>query len=396
MVERRGNLAKTKDVLGSVVGTGTLSGVSSPLTYSWKQFSGSMSSLSNEWPPPPGDRSDHGGPWVQDYTEDTRNRVKVDTGVILGKRYVGDVVLTLEPSIPGLALAANLLTEGAARTFGTKAIANTEPTAEYFSGATALGELAMDGLPGGAQIHLMRDRVAAARSAGRNYLNAEFGWAPLVRDVQTLCKAVRSSDDIMRAYIKGSDKRIRRRFELPSDTKVAQTTGGFLLGPDTGSVVNNSTTTRGAAVFKSETRTYFSGAFRYHLPVTEATKGISRWALEARKVYGLQLTPEVIWNLAPWSWALDWFGNVGDVMHNVSALGRDGLVIDYGYVMNGRVSEWGYAATSKYGLHTKTVKTVSRRRYSKLSPYGFGVSWSGLTPKQLAVTAALGLSRAPF
>jgi len=83
-------------------------------------------------------------------------------------------------------------------------------------------------------------------------------------------------------------------------------------------------------------------------------------------------------------------------MHNVSALGRDGLVIDYGYVMNGRVSEWGYAATSKYGLHTKTVKTVSRRRYSKLSPYGFGVSWSGLTPKQLAVTAALGLSRAPF
>jgi len=83
-------------------------------------------------------------------------------------------------------------------------------------------------------------------------------------------------------------------------------------------------------------------------------------------------------------------------MHNVSALGRDGLVMDYGYVMSGRVTEQSYACFSSYGVLTRDVKIVSRRRYAKLSPYGFGVTWAGLTPRQVAVTAALGLSRAPF
>jgi hypothetical protein len=153
---------------------------------------------------------------------------------------------------------------------------------------------------------------------------------------------------------------------------------------------------QGTTVMKSETRTYFSGAFRYHIPATAATSAISRFALTARKVYGVEVTPELLWNIAPWSWAHDWFGNVGDVMHNVSALGRDGMVMEYGYVMDGRVVDIDQAVGSNYGTFTRKQKIVSRKRYSKLSPYGFGVSWSGLSPKQLAVTAALGLSRAPF
>jgi len=389
------NLAKTKAVQGAAYAVGYQSNTETPLSATWSQFSGSMSSLSNPWPPPPGYRGDVGGPWVQDYVEDTRSKTRVDV-TYLGRRVVGDIVLTFTPGIS--VTTTPLKTEAQARAFGTTAIAQTEPTAEYFSGATALGELVMDGLPGGASLQVMRDRVALARSSGDAYLNAEFGWLPLVRDVKSLCKAVRQSDDIMRAYTKGSDKRIRRRFGMPATYNSGQSLGGiFSLGPDLGSTVGNTAAFRqGSTVWRSSTRTYFSGAFRYHIPASAATSAISRFALTARKVYGVEVTPEVLWNLAPWSWAYDWFGNVGDVMHNVSALGRDGLVVEYGYVMDGRVTEVDSAITSNHGAHTRTVKTVSRRRYSKLSPYGFGVSWSGLSPKQLAVTAALGLSRAPF
>jgi len=109
----------------------------------------------------------------------------------------------------------------------------------------------------------------------------------------------------------------------------------------------------------------------------------------------MEITPEVLWNLAPWSWAADWFGNIGDVMHNVSALGRDGLVMEYGYVMNERKTDASYVCRSRLGTYTRDVTTVDRRRWAAISPYGFSVSWDGLTPKQLAVVTALGLTRGP-
>jgi len=384
---------QAKKVLGAADAVGYPG--ATPLQMTWNSFDGSMSSLSNPWPPPPGFRGDVGGPWVQDYVSDIRNKTRVDV-TYLGRRVVGDVALTFTPNVAPEEAA--LKTEAQARAYGTTAIAQTEPTAEYFSGALALGELVKDGLPGGATIHAMRDKVATARSSGDAYLDAEFGWLPLVRDVKTLCKAVKQSDEIMRAYMKGSEKRIRRRIGMPSTSTAGSFTGGiYSLGPDFGSTVGNTAAYRqGLTTWRSSTRTYFSGAFRYHLPVSAAASGISRFALEARKVYGIELSPEVIWNLAPWSWAYDWFGNVGDVMHNVSALGRDGLVVEYGYVMDGRVTEIDSVVVSNHGTHTRSQKKVARRRYSKLSPYGFGVNWSGLSPKQLAITAALGLSRAPF
>jgi hypothetical protein len=387
---------QTKSVLGICEAkAGPGASIQDTIAVTWPRFTGTMWSQSNQWPPPPGDRGDHGGPWSQEYSMDERNKVFIDTGVSFNKRLRGDVVITNNPSFSP-PYTPQPLTAVEARGFGTTAIARTEPTAEYFSGAQALGELVADGLPGGASLHLMRDRVALARSSGQNYLNAEFGWLPLVRDVKTLCRAVRRSDDIMTSYIKGSDHRIRRRYGMPSVTVNASTTGQFFLGPEFGSVIYNSTYCQGTTTWKSETKTSFSGAFRYYIPASEATSGIQRAALTARKVYGLELTPEVIWNLAPWSWATDWFGNVGDVMHNVSALGRDGLVLEYGYVMSGQYSERASVAHSKYGTHTRFQKQVNRVRYSRVSPYGFGVSWGGLSPKQLAVVAALGLSRAPF
>jgi hypothetical protein len=349
-----------------------------------------MVSFGHQWPPPPGFKGDCGGPWSQTYTSDERSICSVDTSpsknLVRGKAVIASwPIPTLQPP--------STLSDGAVLAFGTKAIARTEPTAEYFSGATALGELLADGLPGGASLHLMRDRVAAARSAGRNYLNVEFGWLPLVDDVKRLCKAVRQSESIMSSYMKGSDKRVRRRYAEPSLEASASLVGRCSFQPDFNSALG---IPFGTSVKKTKLDTWFSGAFRYHIPADVAASKISMFALTARKVFGTELTPEVIWNLAPWSWALDWQGNVGDVMHNVSALGRDGLVLEYGYVMTGRVITTDTFVSSPYGTWTRREKVISRRRVSKLSPYGFGVSWSGLTPTQLAVVAALGLSRAPF
>lgn len=108
------------------------------------------------------------------------------------------------------------------------------------------------------------------------------------------------------------------------------------------------------------------------------------------------MTPEVLWELAPWSWAVDWFSNTGDVIHNISTLGYDGLVMEYGYMMTHTQYDRRVEATALVNGVSVSARTVSRRetkRRTVATPYGFGIDDTTLSPRQLAILAALGLSR---
>jgi len=113
---------------------------------------------------------------------------------------------------------------------------------------------------------------------------------------------------------------------------------------------------------------------------------------------GWKVTPETLWNIAPWSWAVDWFTNTGDVMTNISNLGKDGLVLQYGYSMSHRLREARGVGVFRERGSSNDI-TLSRTWLSEwkqrmpATPYGFGVDLGGLTPKQIAIVAALGLSK---
>jgi hypothetical protein len=119
----------------------------------------------------------------------------------------------------------------------------------------------------------------------------------------------------------------------------------------------------------------------------------------AKKILGLSLTPDIVWNLTPWSWAVDWFSNTGDVISNLTDWATDGLVLRYGYVMEHTITSDTYTYSGNTGLIdgnvrvpplTLVTETKIRRR---ANPFGFGITWDGLSPRQLAITAALGLTR---
>jgi hypothetical protein len=104
--------------------------------------------------------------------------------------------------------------------------------------------------------------------------------------------------------------------------------------------------------------------------------------------------------LTPWSWAIDWFSNAGDVVSNLSDWATDGLVMKYGYIMEHSRHERTYYldGPSQYNFLDRqipaTVTTWSETKLRRAaSPFGFGVSWEGMTPRQLAITAALGITR---
>lgn len=279
--------------------------------------------------------------------------------------------------------------------FGTSAIAQVLPTNPASSLSTALGELKKDGLPSipGSS---MRERTNLARKAGGEFLNIEFGWLPLISDLKNFAFAVKHSRQLIDQYKRDSDRKIRRRYTPPPIQRQTEVfTGG------SGQCSANYPAT-GLTLSRTRHEQFsFSGAFRYHVPVgDDFYSRLRRYEQYSHLLFDTRITPELVWNLAPWSWAADWFTNAGDVIHNISALGADGLVMQYGYAMRhsfideiaagtGKVTVGSYV---KQGRVSMRVKTETKQRIPA-HPYGFGITDVSLSKTQWAILAALGLTR---
>lgn len=271
---------------------------------------------------------------------------------------------------------------------GTRAIRNAAPTNPAFSLPRAIGELKKDGLPSIGGTELWKEKANFLKGSGSEYLNLEFAWKPLISDVRKFANAVNDSDKIIAQYRKASATKVRRRIAYPPEHSEKSIRGNCFLVP--------SASTRNAEGYTTvveERKSWFSGAFKYYVPVSQmADSKLASHVLEAKKLLGVRLTPDLLWELAPWSWAADWFANTGDIMTNISNLGTDGLLMQYGYMMTSREYEktTSFSYLGKSGF--KRFSQVSKRRVAA-SPYGFTTTFDGLSNRQKAISAAIGITR---
>jgi hypothetical protein len=149
----------------------------------------------------------------------------------------------------------------------------------------------------------------------------------------------------------------------------------------------------------SSKQQWFSGAFSYGMPLNSTSRGgMTSLAEKAKKLFGISLTPDVLWELTPWSWAVDWFTNTGDVLSNLSDAVSLGLVMHYGYMMEHTLHSYTYTLDGcthegkSIQLAPVTLAVETKKRMHA-NPFGFGVSWDSLSPFQLSIAAALGISR---
>lgn len=279
---------------------------------------------------------------------------------------------------------------------GTTAIARVIPTNPLSGLTTTLVELKREGIPSLIGINSWKERSLRARNAGDEYLNYQFGWLPLVNEIQTMAHTVRESDKIIAKYEKESGKLLHRRYTFPAEiSKQTYVVNGIAPAPHIKVGYFSSLGTRTQTV-TLKVESWFSGAFTYYLPPAGTRE---RSLAIANKLYGVRLTPEVVWNLTPWSWAADWVSNIGDVMTNISAFQNDGLVMPYGYIMQQVTLEDEYhhhGAVTRYGSHvidTRQKFTTVVKFRKKATPYGFGLDPFGFSGRQWAILGALGLTR---
>jgi len=289
---------------------------------------------------------------------------------------------------------------------GTTAVARSLPTNPVVDGATFIGELKA-GLPKLIGKELFKTKFKDIRKYGSEYLNVEFGWKPMISDLRKFAGSVIDTEKTLHQLERDSGKNIHRKFTFPDDvTSTVETFNNRLAYCNGVAVYPGCFHNAGGAPLvvttSVTTKTWFSGCFTYYLKQGEgpATK-INRAAAEARKLYGLELTPETIWNLTPWSWAVDWEGTMGDALHNISRFSQDGLVMRYGYIMQSKTAEVSATLHGNGRLYRSPVQNLTltvianskvRRR---ATPFGFGFDMTTLDGRQSAILGALAISRGP-
>jgi hypothetical protein len=95
----------------------------------------------------------------------------------------------------------------------------------------------------------------------------------------------------------------------------------------------------------------------------------------------------------------DWFGNIGDVLANISSISEDNLAMRYGYLMQEAKQVFTtrhYGLTTWYGSLPSVIegkRVITHQTRIGASPYGFGTTWDGFTPRQVAILVAIGINQ---
>jgi hypothetical protein len=289
---------------------------------------------------------------------------------------------------------------------GQRALLGAAPTAPQANAAVFLGEL-LAGLPQMVGAALWRDKALNFRNAGGEYLNVQFGWLPFVSDIQKAAEALKKSTAILRQLERDNGRMVRRRFRFPTSLDSSESTFAGYNGPwetlGTNAVqswVKDSQTT---VISRTARDAWFAGAFSYAIPQDESLLGrLSEYEAKANVLLGTRVTPEVLWELAPWSWLVDWKAGIGRTISAATRFSEDGLVIRYAYLMVHTIKEMSFhhpgAYTLGFGdripaLH-QLLRSERKERF-RATPYGFGLNTESFTDQQWSILTALGMTKAP-
>jgi hypothetical protein len=297
-------------------------------------------------------------------------------------------------------------------TLGTGFIADTIPTKAM---SDPLGDLAQI-LFGqfkpeaiGASIQTLERRVDVARAAGGEYLNLQFGWAPTISDVADIMKAVQRTVKIVTQYYRDSGRNVRRTRARTINSGI-QTLSEYdterplnYLSFDSNRPLYAPNGQYGHVVetLSNFHNLKFTANYTYYIPQADSVMGeLARYEALSNEVLNHRLTPDLLWQLAPWTWLSDWVVNIGDILTNASALMSDGLVIRYAYLQDESFADHTYSVSgvqfSNWDPGTiETIYRTKRKKRVKSSPYGFGLNPDSFTDQQWAILAALGMSKSP-
>jgi len=242
-------------------------------------------------------------------------------------------------------------------------------------------------------------------SVGGEYLNFKFGWQPTINDVKKCIKSLLHATELIRQFERDNGRVVRRRFAFPTTTTAradifSQEGNGPLVYYNPGWFQAGDAREYLSRVDRTDREVWFSGAFSYYFPTgTSGIKKLQEFEAKANHLLGTRMDPEALWQLTPWSWLVDWYGTIGDIIGNANRIADNGLVIRYGYLMVHTTREYQWSTLPSlldydgkmFPTSSAFYRRETKRRY-RATPFGFGLDLSDMNPQQWAILSALGLS----
>jgi hypothetical protein len=270
------------------------------------------------------------------------------------------------------------------------------------------------------------------RTLGSDYLNVEFGWVPFINDLKRVFVLTTIVNKRLQQLVRDNGLPIKRRRvisdTIESDTilesefspcwgkfsdllgsDVPEVQDFYNLGPRGHSFLNGDLGGSGRVKFARTTHLeeWGFGTFLYWIPDI----GSDRWTRKAvSALFGVNLTPELVWSVYPWSWLIDWFSNIGEIISSISenAVDREAL-FDFAVCRRKRTyiscevdctwPDWqdygnpdgpdSIASGSSFAFGSVSLDQKLRLAST---PFGFGINPGAFTARQWAILAALGLS----
>jgi len=251
-----------------------------------------------------------------------------------------------------------------------------------------------------------------------HYLNLQFGWVPFIQDLVFTSQMKAKLDKKLTWLKKKNGKSVKRSVVLDKSefsegiprTTAPESAWMPVLHDSLYSVRNGGSYSN--PVLKSyRHKIWFEAKYTMLIPELLGKPWKDGYNSLAHDLLGLSLDPAILYKVYPWSWLLDWFTSVGDVVQNVTRRARHHIVAEYGYVMCSE--DFTYAAPAHMIVMSGTFSSLSRlngtapekvldgvsktvyafRQREVANPYGFGITFASLSGYQWSILAALGLTR---
>lgn len=236
---------------------------------------------------------------------------------------------------------------------------------------------------------------------GSDFLNYQFGWKPLIKDVLDAFKAAKNADKMLRQLARDNGRPVRRggKIDVVTVLNESSSTQGYFTQPTMVSYLYGPAAQTRTIEDVTTTEFRFAGRFRYYIPIGNLSpiEHEHRIRQLARMVDGARFDPYLAYQLVPWSWLVDWFSNLGTVINNIVADAEDKLVADYAYVSAHKVRRRTTTVTGTFVTNgpfsTSVTEVWETKERLQAYPYGFGLTYPDLNPVQIAILAALGITR---
>jgi len=260
------------------------------------------------------------------------------------------------------------------------------------------------------------------RDVADQFLNEEFGWKPFLSDIDKLISVYENTTKHISDLVRDNGIFVRRRRLLEESestnlfTWIAESAtlpGSQTLVDPNGRPMCRTLSTpvgsgKGLTTFSTLTRkkVWSVGSFKYYRPEFDPALFDSSSfdaLLSLRRLmtlYGLRITPTLLYKITPWTWLADWFSNFGNHLQRLDDFVVDGIVARYLYVMNHEETVVTKTCTLNFFNGPATVSfqrrfSLSQREIAD-SPYGFASPWNSLSPRQFGILGALGITRTPY